>query len=202
MKLILASQSPRRKLLLEQMGLVFDTVPSNFEEEFDQNKTSAEVAMELGMGKARAVAEKYPDAIVIGGDLVVDLDGVQLGKPESPEEACEMLKDFSGRSHDILTSVAVVCKEKNYEKVAVEKSTITFGDMTDDQIWEFVNERKPYDLGGGYAIQHPLIKPHVKNIEGRIDTIIGMPTNLIVKFLKDFDYYLEPIEITGKEQII
>jgi septum formation protein len=202
MKLILASQSPRRKLLLEQMGLVFDTVPSNFEEEFDQNKTSAEVAMELGMGKARAVAEKYPDAIVIGGDLVVDLDGVQLGKPESPEEAFEMLKDFSGRSHDILTSVAVVCKEKNYEKVAVEKSTITFGDMTDDQIWEFVNERKPYDLGGGYAIQHPLIKPHVKNIEGRIDTIIGMPTNLIVKFLKDFDYYLEPIEITGKEQII
>lgn len=202
MRLILASQSPRRKQLLEQMGLVFETVPSNFEEQFDQKKTSAEVAMELGIGKARTVAEKYPKAIVIGGDLVVDLDGVQLGKPESPNEAFAMLKSFSGRTHSIYTSVAVICKEKNYEKVAVEKSTITFGEMTDDQIWGFVNERKPYDLGGGYAIQHPLIKPHVKNIEGRIDTIIGMPTNLVAQLLADFDYKLEPVELSGDELII
>lgn len=201
MNILLASQSPRRQILLKQMGLTFETVPSNFEEHFDQNKSSAEVAMELGLGKARLVAQVHPDAIVIGSDLVVDLDGIQLGKPETPDEAFAMLKRFNGRSHDILTSVAVICKAKNYEKVAFEKSTITFDAMTDDQIWEFVKERKPYDLGGGYAIQHPLIKPHVKDIKGRIDTIIGLPTNLVAKFMRDFGYELAPVEPSVLEEI-
>jgi septum formation protein len=201
MNILLASQSPRRHILLKQMGLTFETVPSNFEEHFDQNKSSAEVAMELGLGKARLVAQAHPDAIVIGSDLVVDLDGIQLGKPETPDEAFAMLKNFSGRSHDILTSVAVVCKSEDYEKVAFEKSTITFGNITDDQVWEFVKERKPYDLGGGYAIQHPLIKPHVKDIKGRLGTIIGLPTNLVAKFMRDFGYKLELVELSVLEAI-
>lgn len=202
MKLILASQSPRRKQLLEMMGLQFDTIPSQFEEYFDHSRTADEIAKELGLGKVREVAEKYPDAIVIGGDVIVVLDGKQLGKPESEQEAYDMIRGFSSRTHEIITSVAVVCRSKQYEKVLTETSHITFGDLPDDVIWEYIRTGNPYDKAGGYAIQHPLIKPYVLKIEGRMDTIVGMPTNLVAHFLADFDYELEPVELSGDELIV
>lgn len=202
MKLILASQSPRRKQLLEMMGLQFDTIPSQFEEYFDQSKSVEEVAKELGLGKARAIADAKPDAVVIGGDVIVVLDGIQLGKPETEQEAYDMLRNFSGRTHEIITSVAVVCRNRNYEKALVETSKITFSEFSDEEIWEYIRTGNPYDKAGGYAIQNPLIKPHVIKIEGRMDTIVGMPTNLVVELLADFGYKLESVELSGDELIL
>lgn len=202
MKIILASQSPRRKQLLDMMGLAFDTIPSQFEEYFDQSKSVEEVAKELGLGKARTVADTNLDAIVIGGDVIVVLGGIQLGKPETEQEAYDMLRNFSGRTHEIITSVAVVCRNKNYEKALVETSKITFSEFSDEEIWEYIHTGNPYDKAGGYAIQNPLIKPRVTKIEGRMDTIVGMPTNLVVELLADFGYELEPVELTGDELIV
>lgn len=185
MNIILASQSPRRKQLLELMGLDFTCVTSNFEEYFDDTRSPEDVVKELGLGKARAVAQDNPSAIVIGSDLMVVLDGKQLGKPESEAEAIQMLQNFSNRTHEIITSVAVICKAQIYEKVLTETSYVTFDKFPEVTIQEYVKTGNPYDKGGGYAIQHPLIKPHA-SFQGRLDTIIGLPTNLVAQLLSDF----------------
>lgn len=196
MNIILASQSPRRKQLMELMGLDFSCISSDFEEYFDDSRSPEEVVKELGLGKARAVAQDNPDAIVIGSDLMVVLDGKQLGKPETEAEAIQMLTNFSGRTHQIITSVAVVCKNKAYEKVLTEMSYITFDELPDGTIKEYVATGNPYDKGGGYAIQHPLIKPHV-TFKGRLDTILGLPTNLVAQLLSDFGLNVSPVLLPG-----
>jgi septum formation protein len=196
MKLILASQSPRRQELLKMMGVEFEAMSSDFDEYFDDSRTPEEVVKELGLGKARAVAEKHPDAIVIGSDLMVALDGKQLGKPETEAEAILMLKNFSNRTHEIITSVAVICKARGYEKVLTETSYVTFDELPESTILEYVATGNPYDKGGAYAIQNPLIKPHV-SIKGRIDTVLGLPTNLVETLLKDFS--IAASSLTEKE---
>ncbi len=196
MKILLASQSPRRKELLAMMGLQFEAVPSDFDEYFDDARSPEEVVKELGLGKARAVATQHPGTIVIGSDLMVVLDGKQLGKPETEAEAIKMLQNFSNRTHEIITSVAVVHKDSGYEKVLTETSYVTFDELPESTILEYVATGNPYDKGGAYAIQNPLIKPHV-TIEGRIDTVLGLPTNLVAKLLADFGFNLESVDTTN-----
>ncbi|MCA9346349.1 septum formation protein Maf [Candidatus Saccharibacteria bacterium] len=195
MKIILASQSPRRKALLELMGLKFEVIPSNFEEYFDDDRPVDEVVKELGLGKALDVAKNYPDDIVIGSDLIVVIDGKQIGKPESEEEAKQMLRNISGRTHQLICSVAVVCLNRDYQKVETETAEVTIDKLPEDLIDEYVATGTTYDKAGGYAIQHPLLRLYVTKIEGRKDTIIGMPTNLVTKFLKDFNINSQEIDI-------
>jgi septum formation protein len=193
MKIILASQSPRRKVLLELMGLKFEVIPSNFEEYFDETRSVEEVVKELGLGKAMDVANSLSrnvldseQCVVIGSDLIVVVDGRQIGKPESEQEAKDMLRMLSGRTHQLIASVAVVCLGQNYQKVATETSELTFDEFSDEFIDEYVATGTTYDKAGGYAMQHPLVAPHVVAVGGRRDTIIGMPTNLVAQFLSDF----------------
>ncbi len=200
MKLILASQSPRRRYLLEALGLDFEVIPSDFEEYFDESRPVTHIACELGLGKARAVAKNYPEAIVIGSDLIVSIDGRQIGKPATAVEAVQMLKSYRGRTHDLIASVAVVCKSRDYEKADFAKTTVRFDDMTDDEIDTYVATGTVYDKGGGYAIQHPMIRPHVTIESGELDTVIGMPTALVAKFLRDFNINVSPLS-TGLSDI-
>ncbi len=195
MKIILASQSPRRVFLLTQMGVEFEQIPSDFEEYFDDTKSAEEVAKELGLGKANAVAENNPDDIVIGSDLIVVIDGKQIGKPESVEDAKVRLRALSGRTHELICSVAVVCKSKNYSKALSESSFVTVDDLSEDFIAEYAATGSTLDKAGGYAIEHPLMKPHIKKIEGRKDVIIGLPTDLVSELLKDFDIDVEPLDL-------
>ena len=195
MKIILASQSPRRKALLNMMGLKFEVIPSKFEEYFDDTRSVDVVVKELGLGKALDVAKNYPDDIVIGSDLIVVIDGKQIGKPESEEEAKQMLRNISGRTHQLICSVAVVCLNRDYQKVETETAEVTIDKLPEDLIDEYVATGTTYDKAGGYAIQHPLLRLYVTKIEGRKDTIIGMPTNLVTKFLKDFNINSQEIDI-------
>lgn len=195
MKIILASQSPRRKALLDLMGLKFEIIPSNFEEYFDNTRPVDDVVKELGLGKALDVAKDHPDDIVIGSDLIVVIDGKQIGKPESEDEAKQMLRNISGRTHQLICSVAVVCLNRDYQKVETETAEVTFDKLPEDLIDEYVATGTTYDKAGGYAIQHTLLRPYVTKIEGRKDTIIGMPTNLVTKFLKDFNINSQEIDI-------
>jgi septum formation protein len=199
MRIILASQSPRRKYLLEQMGLQFEQIPSNFEEYFDDNRPVEEVVKELGLGKAIDVAKDNPDAIVIGSDLIVVIDGKQIGKPESEDEAKQMLRNISGRTHQLICSVAVVCLDKNYQKVKIETAEVSLDELSEQQISDYVATGTTYDKAGGYAIQHPLLKPHIVKISGRKDTIIGLPTNLVVKLLENFSMKLKSVEIIDND---
>ncbi len=195
MKIILASQSPRRKFLMEQMGLKFDTIPSNFEEYFDETRDVMDVVKELGLGKAEDVAKDHPDAIVIGSDLIVVIDDQQIGKPESEQGAKDLLRRLSGRSHKLVVSVAVVCKDKDYSRVETAESTVTFKELSDEFIDEYVATGTTYDKAGGYAIQHPLMRPNIAKIEGRMDAIIGMPTDLLADMLCELDIDCQALDV-------
>ncbi len=195
MRIILASQSPRRKFLLEQMGLQFEQIPSNFEEYFDDTRPVEEVVKELALGKALDVAKDNPGALVIGSDLIVVIDGKQIGKPETEIEAKQFLRNLSNRSHQLICSVAVVCLDKNYQKVDFETAEVTFDTIPESVIEEYVATGTTYDKAGGYAIQHPLMKPLITKIVGRLDTIIGLPTNLVSDMLRDFDIDTKSVEV-------
>lgn len=196
MQIILASQSPRRKFMLTEMGVSFIAIPSEFDEQFNQAKSADKVAQELALGKAQNVAEMHPDAIVIGADTIVVLDGKQLGKPDSAQEASKMLQAYRNRSHQIVTGVAVVCRAKDYVKIASDSTEIYFDDLPDDVIKAYIATNNPFDKAGAYALQHPLIRPHITEVKGRIDTTIGLPTNILSAMLKDFDIDAPPLDLS------
>lgn len=195
MNIILASQSPRRAYLLDRMGLDFTQIPSQFDEYFDEDRSVEEVARELGLGKARDVAKHYPNDIVIGSDLIVSLDGRQIGKPADDAEAKELLRSLSGRKHRLVCSVAVVCESKKYERVLIDTSEIEFDEFSDEFITSYIATGTVFDKAGGYAIQHPLVRPYVAAIHGRLDTIIGLPTNVVSEILRDFDIKATPVDL-------
>ncbi|MBP6962269.1 septum formation protein Maf [Candidatus Saccharibacteria bacterium] len=202
MRIILASQSPRRKYLLEQMGLRFEQIPSSFEEYFDDTRPVEEVVKELALGKALDVAKNNHDAVVIGSDLIVVIDGKQIGKPESAEEAKQMLRNISGRAHQLICSVAIVCFDKNYQRVEVETAEVTFDTIPEHIIDEYVATGTTYDKASGYAIQHPLIKPYILEIKGRLDTIIGLPTNLVSQLLSEHGINAKEVNLDSKDKDI
>jgi septum formation protein len=185
--------------MLSAMGVPFDTVPSEFEEYFDESRSAAEVVEELALGKAMDVAKKYPDAIVIGSDTIVVLDNKQLGKPENADVAKAMLRAYRHRAHQVITSVAVVCLSKGYKKVGSDVSSVFMDGLDEDFIEAYVATDTVYDKGGAYAIQHPLVRPHVRRIDGRIDTIIGLPTNLVSMYLMDFGIESEPLDLNDSQ---
>ena len=206
MRIILASQSPRRKFLLEQMGLEFEQIPSKFEEYFDDTRPVEEVVKELGLGKALDVAQTLSrslldsdEVVVIGSDLIVVIDGKQIGKPQSEEEAKQMLRNISNRTHQLICSVAVVCLDKKYQKVEVETAEVTFDSIPESVIDEYVATGSTHDKAGGYAIQHPLMKPLIREIKGRLDTIIGLPTTVVAKFLNELDIDCKSLDKADQE---
>lgn len=178
--IILASQSPRRKELLKRMGVDFTAIPSSFDEQLDDNRTPTEVAEELGLGKARAVAKVYPGAIVIGSDTIVSIDGRQLEKPVDAEEARQTLHDLSGKMNVVTTSVAVIFGDKEY--VGSDSAKVFFKPANEAAIDYYVDTGDPLDKAGSYGIQSGA-DVLIDHIEGSYDTIIGLPTALLAKYL-------------------
>ena len=149
--IILASQSPRRKQLLEAMGLTFQVVPSKFEEQLDSSRDPELVAKELALGKALDVANDYPDAYVIGSDTIVSVDGEQLGKPSSAEEAKKMLKKLAGKPHYVSSAISIVNVRKNLQITDVDTTTVFFGPYNEEAAKDYVATGDPMDKAGGYA---------------------------------------------------
>lgn len=183
-RIILASQSPRRKQLLAAMGVEFEVVPSGFDEYLDDDRDPEMVANELALGKALDVAKKYPDAYVIGSDTIVTIDGHQLGKPEDDTEAHEMLKSLSGRPNYVTTGVAIVCIDKNVRITKAATAAVFFSSYDKTAIEAYVATGDPFDKAGGYAIQHPLCREVIEKIEGDQDIIVGFPTKVTASLLK------------------
>ncbi|MCP2035066.1 septum formation protein [Planomicrobium sp. HSC-17F08] len=170
---ILASVSPRRKELLESLGIEFSIVPSS-KEEPDPSKfqTAMGYVIECALLKAKDVAKKHPEAVVIGSDTVVVLDGEILRKPQNKEQAQRYLRQLSGETHDVITAVTIV--KGGSEQTFQEITRVTFYDLPETWIEAYTSTDDPYDKAGAYGIQ-TMSGLFVRKIEGDYNTVVGFP---------------------------
>ena len=172
--LILASASPRRAELLRQLELEFQIVPSVAEEIFDDQLSPRELCQLNAHRKARAVAKKIPDALVLGADTLVFLDDEILGKPASPADAERMLAALQGRTHQVVTGVSLIHLRGHRERLFAASTDVTFHPLRVAQIKNYLARVNPLDKAGAYAIQEhgELI---VAEISGSFSNVVGLP---------------------------
>ena len=172
---ILASQSPRRIQLLRQIGWDAAVMPCNVPEEFDTRRTPIDNAKDLALKKARCVAAQVKEGIIIGADTIVVLDGEMLGKPNNGEDAVRMLERLSGRTHTVVTGVALVEVPGDRSVVEVESTKVTFREIPEEEIREYVDGGSPLDKAGAYGIQDDYGAVFVTRIEGCYYNVVGLP---------------------------
>ncbi|MGE8206080.1 Maf family protein [Heyndrickxia sp. NPDC080065] len=181
--LILASSSPRRKELLAKLQIPFSVVTSKVDENFSQNQSPEEVVVELALRKAEAVSTQYPDSVIIGADTVVVLEQKILGKPDDRDQAKKMLQSLSGKTHTVLTGVAIVDKEQS--QLFFEKTDVTFWELTSNEIDQYLNSGEPFDKAGAYGIQG-LGSLFVQSIQGDFFSVVGLPISRLKRELSSF----------------
>ena len=172
--LILASASPRRSELLRQLALDFTVVPSDAPEVHDDQLTAREVSQLNAYRKARAVAKKYPDALVLGADTLVYLGTTLFGKPANLEDAHRMLKQLAGRTHEVVTAICLLNLRHHRQKLFFESTAVTFRPLNAAQIRTYISRVNTLDKAGAYAIQESgdLI---VEKISGSYTNVVGLP---------------------------
>jgi len=186
-RIILASGSPRRRELLGVLGLTFDVVTSDFPEPEHHFETRhpAEVVVEFALEKARAVAAGAGDALVIGADTTVALDGVVYNKPADPEDAVRMLKALSGRTHQVYTGIAIVPVRDGRIGDALSDyavTDVTFDNIPDDVVRAYVATGEPLDKAGAYGIQGKALA-FIQGISGDYFNVVGLPLNRLIGLL-------------------
>lgn len=180
-ELILASQSPRRRELLALIGLAHEVRPANIDESYLAGETPEQHCERLARGKAVALAGGVPnDAVIVGSDTIVVVDGMVLGKPADVRDAARMLRLLSGRSHTVLTAVAVARRGKL--ESAVERVAVSFRALDDAEITAYIATREPMDKAGAYGIQG-YGATIVSRIEGDYFAVMGLALNLLVRLL-------------------
>ena len=191
MRIILASASPRRRELLEQIGLQFEVKVSNVQERITASKPG-KIVEELSEQKARAVLEALTDAkedvLVIGADTIVSKEDRILGKPRSMEHAVEMLEWLSGNTHEVYTGVTLFYKkagEKLLCKTFHEMTKVHFYPMTDKEISEYVSTNDCMDKAGSYGIQGFCAR-YIQGIEGDYNTVVGLPVGRLYQEIKEW----------------
>lgn len=173
-RLILASASPRRRELLGRLGLPFEVLPADVTEHEDVTTDPRVMVSRNAALKAEWVAARHPDAIVLGADTTVFIDGLSLNKPRDAAEARAMLRRLSGRSHTVYTGLAVRCARDGLALDAGESSEVRFKSLDDAVIEAYLAQVHTLDKAGGYAIQEhgDLI---VEQVEGSMSNVIGLP---------------------------
>ena len=184
MNVILKSSSPRRKELLEKMGIKFDIKVYPVDEEIDVSKTPYENVKELGLKKAMVNSEKDYGNILIGCDTIVVLDGVIFGKPKDREDAYKMLKALSGKTHEVMSGVGIIYKDNIYNFVCVSK--VYFKELSDKDIYDYIETGECFGKAGAYAIQG-IGYMLVDKYEGSLDNIIGLPTEMVSEILGEIN---------------
>ncbi|GGE75714.1 Maf family protein [Priestia taiwanensis] len=181
-KLILASASPRRKELLEQINVSFEVRVSDVEEIVEGLTRPEDVVVSLALQKAQDVAKYVPHDVVLGADTIVTYDGVILGKPKTKEEAYEMLQMLSGQTHEVFTGVAMLC---GGEQISFfERTEVTFYELSDAEIHAYIESGEPMDKAGSYGIQG-LGAMFVQKINGDYFSVVGLPIAKVYRELKE-----------------
>lgn len=185
-RIILASQSPRRKQLLEQIGITnFDILVPRVEEDYDPSLSPEEIVSSIcrKKGEAAGALAGDPKAVIIAADTMVFLDGLRLGKPQDQVDAFTMLSVLSGRTHRVCTGVTL-CRGERME-TRVETTAVTFRPLTQDEIWGYIRSGEPMDKAGAYGAQGKAAL-FVSRIEGDYFNVMGLPLYLLGKMLEDF----------------
>ena len=174
--LILASGSPRRRELLEQIGAAYEVKVGTYAEDVPKNDDPEKFVIRQAAGKAASVAEKYTGRWVLGADTVVVSDGKILGKPGSDEEAVSMLQQLSGKTHAVYTGIAL--QKDDGVWTHAEKTLVTFRTLSDEEIRAYVETKEPCDKAGAYGIQGRGAVL-VEKIEGDYANVVGLPLSAL-----------------------
>lgn len=181
MNIVLASGSPRRRELLETLGLTFTVCPAKGEENAPSGVGPAKTVEALSMAKAQEVWRLYPESLIIAADTIVWADGRILGKPKTPEEATKMLTALSGAEHEVYTGVTVICGDKTI--CQSECTRVYFRELDQEEIAAYVKSGEPMDKAGAYGIQGKAALM-VRRLEGDYFNVMGLPLCRLGQMLK------------------
>ncbi|MCL1945732.1 MAG: Maf family protein [Chitinivibrionia bacterium] len=186
--LILASKSPRRKEILADLGLEFivETADIGDESRFFENCDIENAIIRLARAKSERICEKYPQNPVLSADTVVVFNGKIFGKPVDRKDAQRMLKTLSGKSHFVYTAINLVCKEKNFDEVILDKTQVWFREIDENELQNYLDKANYADKAGGYGIQDEG-KYFVEKINGDYWTVVGLGIVSAIRLLKKLD---------------
>lgn len=184
---ILASGSPRRKEILSSMGFSFSIeIPSDIDEDSHLDPCHLDDSIKnLAFIKAAAISKKNPKALVLSADTIVVNDSSILGKPYDKKQAFEMLKSLSGKSHRVLTGVALLCSEENFCNTTVISTNVFFRKISTEEIENYLSFTEYKDKAGAYAIQGKAMI-FIERIEGCFYNVVGLPVNGTIQLFKEF----------------
>lgn len=190
--MILASNSPRRKEILKDLGFNFKVVPANTDEASDKEDVIEKV-MDIAYKKALCIAEKYTNEFVLSADTIVEIEGYILGKPKSEQEVEKYLKLLSGKKHRVITAFSFINIEKNICIKEYSINEVEFYEISNEQIEWYIKSKEPFDKAGGYGIQG-LGRIFVKEIKGDFYSIMGFPIAKFVTVLEKLGYKTKDID--------
>lgn len=183
MNIILASASPRRKSLMEVLGVNFKIKTSNCEETIDKTQAVKDIVMSLSLQKASEVASNSEDdSIIIGADTVVSYKDEILGKPKDINDAVRMLELLSGNTHSVYTGFTIIRTSDNTIITDYEKTNVTFRKLSEKEIYDYVNTDNPMDKAGAYSIQGTA-SSFVTILDGDYNNVVGLPIYKLSKYL-------------------
>jgi septum formation protein len=183
--LILASASPRRRELLMQIGLHFDAIPAHIDETLRATEDPAAYVQRLALEKALAIHTLHPDAIILGADTTVVLDGIALNKPANRPDAERMLRALSSRTHQVHTGLALL--SPTTRRTHLETTAVTFAAIAESDLQHYLSTDDPYDKAGAYGIQGYAAR-WIPRIEGDYFNVMGLPLAASVQLLHELGY--------------
>jgi len=184
-KIVLASKSPRRKSLLEQIGLRdFEIRESDYEENMNAKPDSVELAKFLAREKAKEVARHYKDAIIIAGDTFTIFNGEFIGKPKNEKDAKWILKNFSGKEHRVISGLAIIDTKSGRTITDFGEAMVRLRTLSDKEISDYVSLGESLEMAGGYGLMNRAA-PLIESIEGDFYSVIGLPLNKVYLGLKE-----------------
>ena len=184
-KIILASNSPRRREILKSAGIDFEIIPSNYDEVLDTDNFSYETIENLAYNKAIDVANRTNNnSIIIGADTVVVLNNKILTKPKDREDAISIIKSLSNIEHKVVTAICIIDKYKEQVNIKTVTTKVHFSNLTEEMITYYVDNYKPYDKAGAYGIQE-LPPEYIKYVDGSLENVIGLCSKTVLKMIEN-----------------
>ena len=186
-KNILASASPRRKDILNQIGIDFSVIPSNINEDFNLNLPPQAFTEHWAREKALNISKNHPRALIIGADTIVVLDGEIIGKPKDKNSSKKMLFKLSGKTHEVITGVSLIQIDSKIDMTFNARTFVSINTLNNNDISHYISKYNPYDKAGSYGIQDGF-SVHINKIKGCYYNVMGLPVS---KFYMNYRYILE-----------